>query len=73
MTGASPTIGTVLGLIGAALGSRLLAGLLYGVGRVDLLTFSAVGLAAIGAALLAIWMPARRAAGVAPGACLRAE
>jgi predicted permease len=66
-------IGTALGLVGAALGSRLLTGLLYGVARIDLVTFTAVGIAAIGSALLAIWMPARRAAGVAPISCLRAE
>lgn len=66
-------IGTGLGLVGAALGSRLLTGLLYGVAPIDLVTFTAVGTAAIGAALLAIWMPARRAAAVAPISCLRAE
>jgi ABC-type antimicrobial peptide transport system permease subunit len=66
-------IGTGLGLIGAAVGSRLMTGLLYGVARVDLITFVVVGVVAIGAALLAIWMPAQRAARVAPIACLRAE
>jgi hypothetical protein len=66
-------VGTGLGLLGAAAGSRLLSGLLYGIRGLDPATFGAVGLTAIAAALLAIWLPARRAAGVAPGACLRAE
>ncbi len=66
-------IGTGLGLIGAAAGSQLMSGLLYGVARIDLITFLVAGAAAVAAALLAIWMPARRAAGVAPISCLRAE
>lgn len=66
-------LGTALGLAGAALGSRLLGSLLYGIAAIDPLTFGVVGLVAISAALLAIWLPARRAAGVAPITCLRAE
>jgi putative ABC transport system permease protein len=66
-------IGTGLGLVGAALGSRLLAGMLYGIPRLDPATFLAVAVVAIGAALLAVWLPARRAAGVTPISCLRAE
>jgi len=65
--------GTALGLIGAALGSRLLSGMLFGIPRLDPATFLVVAVAAIGAALVAIWLPARRAAGVAPISCLRAE
>jgi putative ABC transport system permease protein len=66
-------IGTVLGLAGATLGSRLLGGLVYGIPRLDPRTFVVVAVGAIGAALFATWLPARRAARVQPMSCLRAE
>jgi len=63
--------GTALGLAGAALASRLVAGLLWGVGRGDPLTHVAVGLAVVGAAIVATALPARRAARVTPSEALR--
>jgi ABC-type lipoprotein release transport system permease subunit len=46
---------------------------LFGVSPVDPLTFVAVAAVVIGVALLASYLPARRAAGVDPMDVLRAE
>jgi putative ABC transport system permease protein len=55
------SIGIAIGL-GAALAlTRVLRSLLFGIGATDLLTFISVGLILTGVALLACWMPARRA------------
>jgi ABC-type antimicrobial peptide transport system permease subunit len=53
--------GAAVGLVGALITSRLMAGLLYGVRPGDPLTFSGVALLFIGVALLACYVPARRA------------
>lgn len=65
--------GVAIGLVGAALLTRLMSSLLFGVGALDPLTFTvvAVGLGAI--ALLASYLPARRAARVDPIIALRGE
>jgi predicted permease len=65
--------GLALGIAGALAGSKLLAGLLFGVGRLDLPTYMMVPLAVLGSALLAMWMPAWRAAKVPPIEALRRE
>jgi predicted permease len=65
--------GIVLGLFAAALGSRLLGGLLFGVGRNDPLTFVLVPVSLAGVALLASYIPARRATRVDPTTALRAD
>jgi ABC-type antimicrobial peptide transport system permease subunit len=66
-------IGVVVGLLGSWGVSRVLASLLYGVSATDPLTFvGTAGLLAI-VALLAIWIPARRAANVDPAQALRSE
>ena len=66
-------IGVSIG-IGGALGlSRFLSGLLYGVKPTDPLTYSAVSLILIAVALLACYIPARRAARVDPMVALRFE
>ena len=65
--------GIVLGLIGAMALARLLHSLLFGVGPTDPITFAAVPALLVSAALLACWLPARRAAKVDPMEALRCE
>jgi putative ABC transport system permease protein len=66
-------IGVVFGLIGATVLSQLLSSLLFGVGPTDPVTFTAVPLLLASVAMLACWMPARRAAKVDPMEALRYE
>jgi predicted permease len=66
-------MGSALGL-GAAIGSaRLLRGFLFEVHPLDPLTFCAVPLLMLLLALLAAWIPARRAASIDPMCALRSE
>jgi putative ABC transport system permease protein len=64
---------TVLGMAGAAALSRTLATLLFGVAPLDPLTFAAAATVLGGVALLASWLPARRAARVDPVVALAEE
>jgi predicted permease len=66
-------IGLAAGLLGAFGLARVLASQLYGVGMVDPLTFTATPLILGGVALIASWIPARRAAHVDPLVALRSE
>ncbi|NNC08395.1 hypothetical protein HJC10_36850, partial [Corallococcus exiguus] len=50
-----------------------LAGMLYGVGALDALTFGGVPLLLGAVALVASWLPARRALRVTPAIALRAD
>jgi putative ABC transport system permease protein len=65
--------GLVLGLAGAAALRRLLAGLLFGVGPLDLPTLAAVALGLAAVSFLACLLPALRAARVDPLHALREE
>jgi predicted permease len=66
-------IGLAGGLLGAYGLTQLMAGLLYGVRPADPATLSAVTLLSGGIALLACYIPARRATAVDPLAALRCE
>ncbi len=65
--------GAAVGLVAAAGAGRLLRSLLVGVAPLDPLTLFLAALALVGAAGLAAWLPARRAALVDPAAVLRQE
>jgi ABC-type antimicrobial peptide transport system permease subunit len=66
-------VGAVVGLLAAAAGSRALAGLLFGVSRLDPATYGAVTLLLIVVAAGACGGPAWRAARVDPAAALRGD
>lgn len=67
------TAGCVAGLAGAVALSRVLHSFLFEVSAIDPLTFTLVPVLMASVALLAAWLPARRAAGVDPMEALRAD
>jgi putative ABC transport system permease protein len=80
LTGMFVRHGLVLASIGAACGlaaafglSRLMSSLLFGVGAADPLTYALVATTLVSAAVVASYLPARRASAVDPMDALRAE
>jgi putative ABC transport system permease protein len=62
-----------IGLVGSLVVTRLIAGLLYEVRPADPITFAGIGLLLAAVALLACYLPARRATRVDPALTLRSE
>jgi len=65
--------GAAVGLLGAPIVSRLMAGVVYGVRPTDPLSFAGVAVLLLVVALLACYIPARRAVRVDPMVALRHE
>ncbi len=66
-------LGTVIGLIGTFAAARLLASLLFEVDAMNPLIFSSAVAVLAGVAILASYLPARKAASIDPMRALRAE
>jgi len=66
-------VGTAIGVAAAIVLTRLLSTMLFGVAPVDALTFVTVSFGALAVALLACYIPARRATKVDPLVALRDE
>jgi ABC-type antimicrobial peptide transport system permease subunit len=66
-------VGVVVGVVSAIGLTRLMSALLYGVSPTDPITFMATSISLVGIALLASYLPARRAAATDPVETLRAE
>ncbi len=66
-------VGAAIGIAGALALTRAVESLLFGVTATDPLSFGSVTVLLVGSALLACYIPARRAAKVDPLAALRAE
>ncbi len=65
--------GLGLGFIGAYFVGRAMRSTLFGVGSIDFSAFCAVGAVLLASALIACWVPARRAAAIEPMKALRIE
>jgi putative ABC transport system permease protein len=66
-------IGLAVGFVGACMVGRTMKSMLYGIGSIDFAAFSFVAATLLTAALLACYLPARRAAKVDPMVALRYE
>ena len=66
-------IGLGLGLVGAAVVARTMAGILFGLSPSDPLTFALVPLVLAAVVLVATWLPARRAVRLDPIEALRTD
>jgi len=64
-------VGILLGMVGALVLTRLLSDLLFQVSATDATTFCGIGVLFVFVALVATWMPARRATEVDPVTALR--
>jgi putative ABC transport system permease protein len=66
-------VGLGLGLVGAYFVGRAMQSMLFGVRPLDVLAFGSVGLVLMACALVACYLPARRAASIHPMQVLRTE
>jgi predicted lysophospholipase L1 biosynthesis ABC-type transport system permease subunit len=66
-------VGVIVGLSGAAGFTRLMQSVLFGIGPLDPVTFTAMPVVLVAAAVLASYLPARRATKVDPIVALRCE
>ncbi len=70
--GAKPAaIGLAIGIVASLLVTRVLSGLLFEVSPTDPVTFAGVSALLVAVAVLASYLPARRAASVDPQTALR--
>jgi putative ABC transport system permease protein len=67
------TLGIFIGLAGAMVASQALVSLLFGISRLDPITYLGVILLLTGVSMVACWVPAWRASRVDPSITLRAE
>ncbi len=65
--------GAGIGLLLAPILTRFISTQLFGVGSLDPITFVAAGATVVALALLACWIPARRASAVDPVQAIRAD
>jgi ABC-type antimicrobial peptide transport system permease subunit len=65
--------GIAIGIVAAALSTRVLASLLYGVTPVDPISFGAISVLVAAIAVAACYIPARRAVRIDPMEALRAD
>ena len=66
-------VGGVVGVVLAGGVTWALKGFLYGIGSTDLVTFAVIPVLLMGVALVAAFVPARRASAVNPVTALRRE
>jgi predicted permease len=66
-------VGVVVGVLGAAVLTKSMQSVLFGIRPGDPITFVEVALVLLGAALVASWLPARRALAIDPVSALRAD
>jgi predicted permease len=66
-------VGLAIGIAGAVGLTRAMQGLLFGVEPLDALTYGVTAVVIVGVAVVASWLPARRATHVDPAVVLKAE
>jgi ABC-type lipoprotein release transport system permease subunit len=65
--------GTGTGFLVACVSTRVLSGMLFGISATNPLAFAGAGVGLMAVALLACWIPARRAARLDPQVALRQD